>query len=527
MNIIIPKKYQALAWLILISSIVRIILAYWIEMGNDEVYYYTYAAYPGWSHFDHPPMIGWVIQLFSLGSYLQSTLLMRASSIFFAAVNTWLIFELGCRIKNEKTGWYAAILYTSSLYTSLIAGVFIMPDTPQLFFWIFSLFLMIDILPDKDMVNSNKRRFLLLGLTIGLGMISKYTTLFLWPGIFLYIQFYNRNWFKSLSLYAAGIISVIVFSPVLIWNYMHHFISFTFHGDRVGMGSQGIRFDFIGTEILGEFLYQNPVVFLLVWIAVIYGWKNKGSFLEKKKFHFLLFQSLPMIGVFLFVSLFRKTLPHWTGPAYVSLLLVGAAFLSRKNNGELKMFPPIIKASIISIFFILIIGGAQINYGLFDLKKIIGNDISLDMYGWRQMKQPFKEIKEKAERTKMIQKDAPLVSFRWFPAAHLDYYVALPNNTHVLGWGSLERIHKYAWMNEKRGGYQLGMDAWFINMDNDLFSMDFTKDHFETVIPYDTISISRSGKMVKQAYVYILKDLKKIPYNDFQAFMKKNEEIKK
>ncbi len=522
MKIHIPSNYQPLAWLIFISTIIRIILASWIELGNDEVYYYTYAQYPDWSHFDHPPMIGWMIQLFSFGSYLSSGLLMRASSIFFAAINTWLIFELGNRVKNERTGWYAALLYTCSLYTTLIAGVFIMPDTPQLFFWIFSLYLMIDILPDKDTVNSNKRRFLLLGLSIGLGMISKYTTVFLWPGIFLYLLFHNRNWFKSLSLYAAGIISIVVFSPVLIWNYIHHFISFTFHSDRVEVGSQGIRFDFIGTEILGEFLYQNPVVFILVWAAVIYGWRHRGRFLEKKKFHFLLFQSLPMIATFLFVSLFRKTLPHWTGPAYVSLILVAAAFLTKNSDSELKMFPSYIKAAIISILIIFIIGGAQINYGLIDLKKYVGTDISLDMYGWRQMKKPFKEIKEKAEMDHRIQKNAPLVSFRWFPAAHLDYYVALPNNTYVLGWGSLERIHKYAWMNQDRGGYVLGMDAWFINMDNDLFSMDFSKTHFKEVIPYDTISINRSGKTVKQAYVYILKDLKKIPYDDFQVFMDKN-----
>jgi len=81
-------------------------------------------------------------------------------------------------------------------------------------------------------------------------------------------------------------------------------------------------------------------------------------------------------------------------------------------------------------------------------------------------------------------------------------------------------------MNQERGDYQLGMDAWFINMDNDLFSMEFTKDHFETVIPYDTISISRSGKTVKKAYVYILKDLIKIPYDDFQVFMDKHDKDK-
>ena len=292
MTINIPHKYLPLILLIIISTIVRILIASFIGLGNDEVYYHSYALYPDWSHFDHPPVVGWVIQFFSFGFYMKSALFMRLGPIILSAINTWLMFELGHRIKNEKTGWYAALLYTSSLYMSIISGVFIMPDAPQVFFWILSLYLMIEMLPDKDIVTPNKRRFLWLGLLIGLGMLSKYTSVFLWFGVFMYLILYNRNWFKSLYFYAAGIISLLVFSPVLIWNKMHHFISFTFHSERVEIAAQSIRFDLIGTEILGQFLYQNPIVFILAWMAVFYGFRHHTAFVEKRKFHFLLFQFL-------------------------------------------------------------------------------------------------------------------------------------------------------------------------------------------------------------------------------------------
>lgn len=519
----IPQKYEPLLWLIVISTLIRLLIAGLVGLGNDEVYYHTYALYPDWSHFDHPPMVGWLIQVFSLGLYMKSAFFMRLGPILLAAINTWLIYELGARIKNEKTAWYAALLYTSSLYTSIIAGVFIMPDAPQVFFWILSLYLMMEVLPDKDLVKSNKRRFLILGLLIGLGMLSKYTSVFLWFGVFSYLIFYNRNWFKSGYLYAAGLISLLVFSPVLIWNKAHHFISFTFHTERVEVGAQSIRFDLIATEILGQFLYQNPVVFILVWVAVIYGFRHRSLFVEKRKFHFLLFQSLPLVFVFVFFSLFRRTLPHWTGPAYISLILIAATFLSRKSQDEQKGWPLAIKASIISILIIISLGFAQINYGVFNLKKIIGTDLTLDMYGWDQLKKPFGEIKKQAEEEGIIQEDAPIITHRWFPAAHLDYYVALPNQSQVLGWGSLERIHKYAWMNEKRGGYHKGMDVWFFNFDNDLINIDFAEKYFKEIIPLDTIYVKRSGKTVKKAYVYVFKDLRYIPYDDFKVFMEQHE----
>jgi hypothetical protein len=72
----------------------------------------------------------------------------------------YFIFHLGHKIKNEQTGFYAAILYTASIYTSLIAGVFIIPDTPQLFFWIGAIYIMVDVLPDKGTSALHQKRFL-------------------------------------------------------------------------------------------------------------------------------------------------------------------------------------------------------------------------------------------------------------------------------------------------------------------------------------------------------------------------------
>lgn len=510
--------------LILISTMIRLFLAFVVELGNDEVYYHTYALYPDWSHFDHPPMVGWFIKLFSFGLFMHGTWLMRLPAILFAAVNTWLMFELGSRIKNEKTGWYAALLYNCSIYTSVIAGLFIMPDTPQVFFWIISLYLMVDVLRDKDMVAPSKRRLLIMGVVIGLGMLSKYTSVFLWLGVFLYLIFYNRNWFKSWQLYASGLLSLLVFSPVLIWNYLHHFISFTFHGNRVGVQESSIRFDLLGTEIIGEFFYQNPVVFILVWVAVFYGVRHHYNFVEKRKFHLLLFQAVPVIVVFLFFSLFRRTLPHWSGPAYISLIIIGATFLSRKTRKRIFNYPPFIVAALISLLIIIGLGVGEIKYGVLNLKSVVGKDVTLDLYGWRQMKKQFNEIKTRAEKDNTIQQNAPILSYKWFPAAHLDYYVAQRNNTYVLAWGSLDQIHKYAWINQERGGFKKGMDLWYISLENQYRTPDIYKSKFENIIAYDTMYIVRSGEVVNRAYVYIFENLKELPKDDLADFMNKNHQ---
>ncbi|HSG68384.1 MAG TPA: hypothetical protein VK994_06745, partial [Bacteroidales bacterium] len=63
---------RALIILILLSLIVRGFLAAFLEFGNDEVYYWTYALYPDLSHFDHPPMVGFLIQLSTLDLLFDS-----------------------------------------------------------------------------------------------------------------------------------------------------------------------------------------------------------------------------------------------------------------------------------------------------------------------------------------------------------------------------------------------------------------------------------------------------------------------
>lgn len=502
---------KKLAWLIGLSSLLRLILAFAVELGNDEVYYWTYALYPDLSHFDHPPMVGFFIQLFSFNLLFDSEVFIRLSSIVFAGINTWIFFQIGKQIKNELSGWYAALLYTASFYTSIIAGVFILPDTPQVFFWLISLYLMLDILPDKDLVSSSKRKMLLLGFVIGLGMLSKYTSVYLWAGAGLYVLFYNRLWLKTYQLYISILLSIALLLPVLFWNLQNDFISFTFQGERANIFSAAFRFDFFMVDIFGQFLYNNPIVFCLVWIAV---WKGffRNDFIEKQKFALLLFLSLPLILTFLFVALFRHTLPHWTGPAYLALMLVGAVYLSEKFKNRMHWT---LKSALVLLLIFIVMGVAQINYGFLHTQNFVRNDPTLDMYGWKQLSQKVKPlfINDSAEGS--MPKNAPIISWRWFPAAHLDLYIAQPNDKEVKAIGSLERIHKYAWMNKQRGGFQLGMDAYFITFSNDF--EDPSKNistYFETVQEPDTISIERSGKVVKEAYIYRLKNMIEIPTNE-------------
>ena len=89
--------------IILISALLRGFLSIVLELGNDEVYYWTYAMFPDWSHFDHPGMVGWFIQVFSFDLLLDSELFIRMSSVLCGGINTYLIYLIGKKIKDQKS----------------------------------------------------------------------------------------------------------------------------------------------------------------------------------------------------------------------------------------------------------------------------------------------------------------------------------------------------------------------------------------------------------------------------------------
>jgi hypothetical protein len=539
---------KILVWLLVISALVRAVLAAWMEFGNDEVYYWTYALYPDWSHFDHPPMVGWVIQLFSLNLLLDSEFFIRLASVVFMTANTYIIYRIGKELKDAMTGLYAALLYTASIYAFVITGIFIMPDTPLMLFWLLAIWMAIryfsglprsarndangtfhviarnEAIQEGSAFRQAQRPLLLIlfGLFAGLAMLSKYSGVFLWVGIGLYILIFNRKQLKNPYLYLSLLISAICCLPILYWNLKYDFISFSFHSERVGGGS--INFGTLGTELAGEFLYNNPVNFILAIIAVIAAFKGKIS-MEKPSQRLMLCTALPMIVVFWVFSLTRPTLPHWNAPAYVLLILLTAVWLRDKNPDSKKM-PRSVTAAIAILIITLVVGVAEIKTGFIPLDKhtepeqLGRDDFTLDMYGWRQLGEKFADFREQKITEGVMKVEDGIVANQWFPLANLDYYVARPLGLRVMGLGWPEFLHKYLWINDERGGFHLGEDYWFLSDSRYMKNPKETYQwYFKEIELVGTIEIDRCGKPAKNFFVYTCKGLTDLPptLQDFMA----------
>jgi 4-amino-4-deoxy-L-arabinose transferase-like glycosyltransferase len=501
------KPYHLkLAILLLLSIAIKILIAVNVELTNDEVYYRLFALYPDWSHFDHPPMVGWIIQLTTLNLLFDSELFIRLGAIILGSLTVVLAFKIGQRIHSNQAGFVAAFLFCISPYLVLVSGTFILPDTGLMFFWMLALWMAVSIF-EGGITTGKANKLLLLGLFIGMAVLSKYTALFLWFGIGLYILFYGRKWLRKWQLYVAVFITLACMFPVLYWNINNDFISFAFHGERVSLFT-GICFDCFFQELLGEFFYNNPFLFIMIYVVLCrYGLQK-----EKNTYNRLFYCiGLPIILLFLMFSFFQNLLPHWNAPGYTVLIFPVAVHIAEKlKNGRKRLW---IQAKIWVgvLVFIVVLLLLHLHYAVLKLKEHNMSDITIELSTWRKTSDAFVKLSQEAERQGKIQPNAPLIASNWFPAANLDMYVAKPTNRKVLAIGDIKKIHKYAWINHSRGGFYLGMDAWYITDDYDFDDPAIISSYFEAISSPDTLQIMRNNEISKQVYVYQLRKMKKIP----------------
>jgi 4-amino-4-deoxy-L-arabinose transferase-like glycosyltransferase len=446
-------------------------------------------------------MFAWFINLFSFGLTFDSELFVRLSSIIVFSINTFIIFFIGKEIKNSRTGFIAVLLYQSSIYSFVITGIMIIPDTPLSLFWLLAMRSFIIALRANEIGKRELQHIIFAGIFTGLAVISKYQSLILWAGAGAYILFHKREWFKKPQLYIAGIISISIIAPILLAPSGIDSSNVSFQTDRISLFSK-LKPLFFMREFLGQLVYNNPINVVLSFIALFSF--RKQQFLKPQDWKILLWFGLPILLVFLFFSLFSATLPHWSAPGYYAMMLIAAAYLDKKSK---RIIPTINKVAIGIVSIALFIAYIQINHGLLidnnsNEKTELGqDDVSLDLYGWSQISDQFREQSiPKHPKTKTI------VAKKWYNAAHLDYYVARNNNLKLIAIGDANDIHEYLRINAIRGGISPGENAWFIAVSrNYIDPYKHYSDSFESIQATDTLEVYRNNKVVEYAFVFYMK----------------------
>jgi 4-amino-4-deoxy-L-arabinose transferase-like glycosyltransferase len=312
---------QVLA-LIVVAAVLRIILTAQRDLPGVEAYLWLWTQRPALSYFDHPAMQAWIATP-SVALLGATPLGVRGFFILTASLSIWLTFLAGRRLYGERTGVVAAFLVglVPMLFTGMVEGK---PDAPLLFFWAATIWALSHALSEDS-----PRWWIAAGLFLGLAMDSKYHAAFLALGITGFLTFSpdQRAWFRRKEPWIGVAVSLLAFAPTVIWNATHGWQSFLYHGVTRTMGEGSTGFKQIANFPLRQLKDITPVVCLWAWaggIRTLLRWRTADW-----RDRLLAATGMPVLIFFMFISATRNVKGYWTGPGYMSVLILCAATVAR------------------------------------------------------------------------------------------------------------------------------------------------------------------------------------------------------
>ncbi|RMH69521.1 MAG: phospholipid carrier-dependent glycosyltransferase [Gemmatimonadetes bacterium] len=334
--------YRLNAWLfIAFMALIRLIYINFPPIVPQEAYYWKYAKHLALSYFDHPPAAAWTIALFTaIGG--DSPFWIRLGCVIYATGFTVLLYLLTREIallstgqpeRAEKIAFYTIVTVNVTLLFS-IGTTIITPDVPLLFFWMLTLFAVFKLAHTQTGVW-----WYLAGFGLGAAMISKYSAIFLVIGTLLFLIWEpaQRHWFRRKEPYLAVVLSLLIFSPVLIWNYQHEWASFLFQSADRAKSWFRFKPHYFGQLLGSQTALVTPLIFAGCLYALYQGTRrafahaeNSGFAYRATQFRFLISFSLPMIALFTLISFQSLVKMNWLAPSYITLIVALALLWAEK-----------------------------------------------------------------------------------------------------------------------------------------------------------------------------------------------------
>jgi len=202
----------------------RIAYASLIDLRTDEAYYWTWSKEHVLSFLDHPPTIAWFIRFGTL-IFGDTNLGVRFAGIVTMLCTQLLLADIVRRVTHDVRAIVLALLMPeAALYYGLLMAK-VAPDVALIPFAVAMLWSLVRLVESGD-----QRWWLAAGLFGGLSLLSKFTAVMMLPAIlaFMLVPDWRLAQLRSPYPWLAALIALVLFSPVLIWNYQHDWASFRF-----------------------------------------------------------------------------------------------------------------------------------------------------------------------------------------------------------------------------------------------------------------------------------------------------------
>jgi 4-amino-4-deoxy-L-arabinose transferase-like glycosyltransferase len=195
-----------------------------LNLCFDEGYYFYWSLFPQLSYFDHPPLTAWLMAL-SGWLFHNSVWTVRVWPFMGGILLAFMGRSLARRLFDAETGDRAGLLLLVS--PLFIGNGFLMtPDAPFAVCWAAAVWCACRAVGSQPRFSV---WWLAAGICAGLGFLAKYNMVLFFFGLGLYwLVSPGQRGAVFRGACVAGVIALLLFLPVLIWNERHDWISFRF-----------------------------------------------------------------------------------------------------------------------------------------------------------------------------------------------------------------------------------------------------------------------------------------------------------
>jgi len=294
-----------------------------VDLFYDEAQYWNWAQDLAFGYYSKPPLLAWILagtrHICGDGEFCT-----RAPAPVMYFVTSLLVYATARRLYDDRTAFWAGLL------TALTTGVVfsarvIATDVPLLMFWSLAL------LAYTRLLSAARPGWgLLLGVALGLGLLSKFAMIYFLAGMLLsaIVSRRARIVLRSGAFLIALAVTTLLVLPNLVWNATHRFVTLSHTSDLI-LGEEfkvsiGRFAEFVGSQF-GVF---GPVVFAVMIAATF---RLRSDRLTEPDRIMVAFFVTPVVFVALLASVVHAY-ANWASVAAISGLILTAALLVREKR---------------------------------------------------------------------------------------------------------------------------------------------------------------------------------------------------
>jgi hypothetical protein len=293
-----------------------------LDLYVDEAQYWIWSRELAFGYESKPPLIAWII---SAATQVcgDAEACVRAPAPIIYLASSLVIYALARALYDARVAFWAALSFGLAIGVAFSARI-ISTDLPLLCCWALALLAYVKLL------SSHRWRWaILLGASIGLGLLAKYAMIYFLLGVALAAALDRDAWrlLGTARFWLAIAVAALVIAPNLAWNFEHRLATFQQTHDNImsdGLNLDAVRaLAFIGSQ----FGILGPILFAVLLAAIALVGSSKITRADRLMIAF----AIPPLALITAIGLVSHANANWAVTSFISGTVVAVALLVRRR----------------------------------------------------------------------------------------------------------------------------------------------------------------------------------------------------